>query len=395
MLDVAAAREIVLRHTKPQPAVEVGFGSDVLGQLLARDVPADIDSPPFDKSMMDGYAVRSSDCASPGTVLKVIGEVAAGAVSTNPVGVGETVRIFTGAPIPPGADGVVKQEESTVEGEGVRLHKAVKAGVNIFRRGSEMTAGQVVLPAGMVLSPFAFGLWAAVGGPPLAVVPRPRVAVIATGNELVRPNQMPVAGQIRDTNSFMLIALANRAGGVIRSFGSASDDASQMTDRIRDGLRAADILLLSGGVSVGKYDLVPDVLKSLGVEIHFHTVRMKPGKPLLFGTLGDKLVFGLPGNPVSAAVGFELFVRPAIDIMCGRTDPGPKVRRLPLSEPLTAKHDRPTYHPAVIGADSVRPLPWQGSADLRALLPANGYIVLPPGEVSFAAGDVVKVIDTR
>jgi molybdopterin molybdotransferase len=152
--------------------------------------------------------------------------------------------------------------------------------------------------------------------------------------------------------------------------------------------------VLSGGVSVGKYDLVPDVLKSLGVEIHFHTVRMKPGKPLLFGTLGDKLVFGLPGNPVSAAVGFELFVRPAIDIMCGRT-PGPKELRLPLSEPLTAKHDRPTYHPTVIGAESVRPLPWQGSADLRALLPANGYVVLPPGEVSLSAGEVVDVIDTR
>jgi molybdopterin molybdotransferase len=139
---------------------------------------------------------------------------------------------------------------------------------------------------------------------------------------------------------------------------------------------------------------VPDVLKSLGVEIHFHTVRMKPGKPLLFGTFREKLVFGLPGNPVSAAVGFELFVRPAIDIMCGRTDPGPKELRLPLSAPLTTKHDRPTYHPAVIGADSVRPLPWQGSADLRALLPANGYVVLPPGEVNLAVGEVVSAIQT-
>jgi molybdopterin molybdotransferase len=167
-----------------------------------------------------------------------------------------------------------------------------------------------------------------------------------------------------------------------------------MSESLQTALGQFDILLLSGGVSVGKYDLVPDVLKSLGVEIHFHKVRMKPGKPLLFGTLGEKLVFGLPGNPVSAAVGFDLFVRPAIDMLCGRTDPGPKELRLPLSEPLRAKHDRPTCHPAVIGADSVRPLPWQGSADLRALLPANGYVVLPVGEVSLTVGEVVTVIRT-
>jgi molybdopterin molybdotransferase len=390
MLDVAAAREIVLRHANPRAFDVVPAGTQALGRRMTEAAASDIDSPPFDKSMMDGYAVRAADCASP---LKLTGEVPAGAVSGVPVGVGEAVRIFTGAPIPAGADAVVKQEDTSVEGDHVRVEKPVKAGANIFRRGSEMRAGDLILPAGTVLTPIALGLLAAVGKTHIPVVPPAKIGVLVTGNELVEPVALPTGGQIRNTNGPMLMGLVWRAGGRPMYKGIAPDDRAEMTETIEAALSWADILVLSGGVSVGKYDLVPDVLKSLGVEIHFHTVRMKPGKPLLFGTFRDKLVFGLPGNPVSAAVGFELFVRPAIDIMCGRT-PGPKELHLPLSEALTAKHDRPTYHPAVIGPDSVRPLPWQGSADLRALLPANGYVVLPPGEVSYPTGEVVNVIQT-
>ena len=391
MLDVAAARAIVLQHAKPLPPRPEWLGPDVLGEVLAEDVAADIDSPPFDKSMMDGYAVRAADCGSP---LKLVGEVQAGAVSNVPVGAGEAVRIFTGAPIPTGADAVVKQEDTKVEGGTVQILTPVKPGVNIFRRGSEMRVGEVVVPAGTILTPVAFGLLAAAGRDRaiLKRTPQPKVAIIATGNELVEATTVPTAGQIRNTNTPMLEGLVARAGGWGCNFHMHGDERKALEAILSDAIYE-DLTVISGGVSVGKYDLVPDVLKSLGVEIHFHTVRMKPGKPLLFGTKDGKLVFGLPGNPVSAAVGFELFVRPAIDIMCGRTDPGPKELRLPLSEPLTAKHDRPTYHPAVVGSDSVRPLPWQGSADLRALLPANGYVVLPPGEVRYAAGDVVDVID--
>jgi len=394
MLDVAAAREIVLRHAKPLAARAEPLSPDVLGQVLAEDVVADIDSPPFDKSMMDGYAVRSADCASPGVLLKVVGELAAGAFLPTPVGPGEAVRIFTGAQFPPGADAVLKQEDTTVEGEVVRVQKPVKPGTNIFRRGSEMRVGEVVVPKGTVITPVALGLLAAAGrlSAKLQRHPVPRVGILATGNELVNAEETPTVGQIRNTNGPMLEALVIRAGAEVYPCGIASDDA-RLEGHLKDVLYE-DMAIISGGVSVGKYDLVPDVLKSLGVETHFHTVRMKPGKPLLFGTIEDTLVFGLPGNPVSAAVGFELFVRPAIDIMCGRSNPGPKELRVPLSEPLSAKHDRPTYHPAVVGPDSVRPLPWQGSADLRSLLPANGYIVLPPGEVRFAAGEVVSVIQS-
>lgn len=391
-LDVATAREIVLRHAKPRAFDVTPAGTPALGRRMTEAVASDIDSPPFDKSMMDGYAVLSSDCATPNGVLKLSGEVQAGALSAAELKQGEAIRIFTGAPIPSGADAVVKQEDTTVEGEAVRVQKPVKPGVNILRRGAEMRAGDVILPAGTILTPVALGLLAAVGKSHVPVIPPARVGVIVTGNELVEPIALPTGGQIRNTNGPMLMGLVSKAGGRPSYYGIATDDRAGTADRIERALDWADILLLAGGVSVGKYDLVPDVLKSLGVEIHFHTVRMKPGKPLLFGTFGDKLVFGLPGNPVSAAVGFELFVRPAIDIMCGRTDPGPKELRLSLSEPLSANHDRLTYHPAVVVADSVRPLPWQGSADLRALLPANGYVVIPPGEVKMAAGDVVDVI---
>ncbi len=391
MLSVAEAREIVFRHCNPKPRQLATLNGGVLGMVLTEDAIADIDSPPFDKSMMDGYAVRAGDCAA-GGVLKVVGEVQAGAVSAMGVNAGEAVRIFTGAPIPLGADAVVKQEETTVDGERVTMRKPVNGGANILRRGEEMRAGEVVLPAGTVIGPVAVGLLAAVGKAPAPVHPCPKVGIIATGNELVDPFTVPTGGQIRNTNGPMLAALVFRDGGITRSWGIATDEEGRLASLVRQAIQTDDIIVLSGGVSVGKYDLVPNVLKSLGVQVHFHKVNMKPGKPLLFGTLGDKLVFGLPGNPVSALLGFELFVGPAIRILGGHTDPGPRELKLPLSEPLTANHDRPTYHPAVVGEGSVRPLPWKGSADLRALLPANGYVLLPPGEVKYDAGDVMDVI---
>ena len=391
MLSVAKAREVVLRHATPlSPRAEL-LAPDVLGQILAEDVTADIDSPPFDKAMMDGYAVRAAD----GAALKLVGEVQAGVVSAEVVDAGEAVRIFTGAPIPPGADAVVKQEDTTAEGERVTIHKVVKPGANVLYRGSEMRAGEVVVSAGTVLTPTALGVLAAAGRDRVLLnrVPPPSIAIIATGNELVDATEVPKDGQIRNTNTPMLYALAEKSGGRACDFHTHGDDRKALESIISDATYE-DVTIISGGVSVGKYDLVPDVLKSLGVEVHFHKVHMKPGKPLLFGTLGGKLVFGLPGNPVSALLCFELFVGPAIRLLAGHTDPGPKELRLPLSESLAANHDRPTYHPAVVGEESVRPLPWKGSADLRALLPANGYVLLPPGEVKYDVGAVVGVIRT-
>jgi molybdopterin molybdotransferase len=222
------------------------------------------------------------------------------------------------------------------------------------------------------------------------------VGIVVTGDELVEANMKPMAGQIRNSNGPMLTALTVRSGALPRYLGIAPDDEAILTSVIKEGLSTTNVLLLAGGVSVGQFDLVPKVLQSLGVTIHFHQVRMKPGKPLLFGSKGDCLVFGLPGNPVSAFVSFELFVRPTLRTLAGKPAAWHPTIRATLAEAFTTTNDRPTYHPVKLhghrdGA-TVTPLPWFSSADLRALLAANSLMALPAGEVNYAAGDVVDVV---
>jgi molybdopterin molybdotransferase len=256
-----------------------------------------------------------------------------------------------------------------------------------------MTAGEMVLSAGMVLTPAALGLAAAVGRSSASMYPAPRVGVLATGNELVGADAIPGPGQIRNSNGAMLLAQSARAGAVVRDLGIGRDDRDELRRLAYEGLTTSDVLLLAGGVSAGKLDLVPDVLRSLGVEVHFHKVRMKPGKPLLFGTMGKKLVFGLPGNPVGAYVAFELFVRPALRALAGHTAAGPAIRSLELAERLAVSNDRPTFHPARLDGMQVRPIHWFGSADLRGLLAVDAVIVLPPGSIEYEVGRVVDVIE--
>ncbi len=392
MLEVADAREIVLTHAKPLTPLRTPMKPEAVGRVLAEDVRADIDSPPFAKSMMDGYAVRAADCTTP-VELRIVEEIPAGAVPTKAIAAGECARIFTGAPVPDGADAVVMQERTEPLGERVRVRDTgLSPGRNVMPRGKEMTAGDVVLSAGSVLNPVAFGVLASVGRSEVAAIPAPRVAILATGDELVEANAVPGPGQIRNSNGPMLSALVHRAGGVPRYLGIVRDDLGELRTRIGQALADADVLLLTGGVSVGKLDLVPGVLEELGVVAIFHKVRMKPGKPLLFGTRGNTLVFGLPGNPVSGLVGFELFVRPALRKLSGHTDPGPKTATLPLAADLSANHDRPTYSPGKLEGGLVRPLTWAGSGDLRSMLMADAFIVLPPGEVRLKVGKQVSVV---
>jgi molybdopterin molybdotransferase len=393
MLSVAEAHGIVLRQTKRLPPENTPLFASALGRVLATDVAADLDSPPFTKSMMDGYAVRSAD-AIPGADLRVVEEVPAGAMPNRAVGPGEAVRLFTGAPVPDGADAVVMQEKTEpLNGGRVRIaDPAVSPGRNVLARGKEMTVGEVVIATGTVLSPAAIGLLAVVGKTSVSAYPAPRVNVLATGNELVEPNARPGPGQIRNSNGPMLVAQAARAGATPRNLGIARDETAHLAAMIREGLATADVLLLAGGVSVGAFDLVPRALADEGVKSHFHHVRMKPGKPLFFGSRDDTLVFGLPGNPVSSFIGFELFVRPALRVLAGHPDPGPRSVTLPLTEPLTANHDRPTYHPAQLEDRRVRPLPWFGSPDLRGILTADALLVLPPGPVKYDAGSPAEVV---
>jgi molybdopterin molybdotransferase len=302
---------------------------------------------------------------------------------------------MTGAPTPEGADAVIPHEQTTAEGNSVHIPRAVRAGESILDRAREIRTGEVVVPAGTRLTPQAIGLLAAVGRTNVQAHRRPGVAVLATGDELVEADRRPGPGQIRNSNGAMLVALANQAGADVRYIGIARDDRAALMELIGQGLDTADVLVLAGGVSAGKFDLVPALLSELGMTPHFHKVRMKPGKPLLFGTKGSKLVFGLPGNPVSSFVGFELFVRPALRKMMGHVKPGPAFVKLPLAGPVRSKSDRPTYAPARLEtADSLRlqPSDWFGSADLRGLLAADALIELPAGAVELNAGDLVPAL---
>lgn len=395
MLEVADALAEVLSRCRPKEPVTETLVFGLNGRVLAADIRADQDSPAFDKSLRDGYAVRSANTGD----RQIVETIAAGAVPTRAVGDGECARIFTGAPIPAGADAVVMQEDAEVLPDGrVRFGGTVRPGQWVFRRGAEMRAGEVVIPAGTVVTPAVAGVLASVGSVNLLVYPGLMASVVPTGNELVDAFAKPGPGQLRNSNGPMLEALVESAGAVAMADGGfVSDNPASLRAAFQQELSAdRDVLLVAGGVSVGDHDLVPKVLAELGVEIHFRQVRMKPGKPLLFGTKGDTLVFGLPGNPVSAFVCFELFVRPALRKLAGHADPGPRTVRLPLAESVSEVNDRPTYRPAKLEVAEVgwevRPLPWGGAPDLRSLLAADALLVLPAGDARYDRGTPVPVI---
>ncbi len=399
MLEVADALATILKHAKPLKTEVAALTTAALGQVLAADIVADMDSPPFPKSLRDGYAVRSADCDSPNAELKVVEEVPAGKMPTKPVGAGEASRIFTGAPLPDGADAVVMQEDAqALDGGRVKITDTnVKSRQHVYAQGTEMKAGAVVLARGTPINPAAFGVLASVGKTAVPAFPFPRVGIIVTGDELVEANMKPKPGQIRNSNGSMLTALTVRGGGLPRYLGIARDDRAITKSLVAEGIDVSDVVLIAGGVSVGDFDLVPEVLKELGVTIHFRQIRVKPGKPLLFGTTEKgKLVFGLPGNPVSSFVGFELFVRPAIRILGGHLEAGPRTIRLPLAEGLAESNDRPTYRPAKLelgeGGWSVRPLPCSGSPDLVGLQPADVLLSLPAGDARADRGAIVDVV---
>lgn len=401
MLSVAQAQAKVRERVRPLEARMLRLGPDVLGLVLAEDVASDLDMPPYDKALMDGYALRAADLPEGRGDLRVIEEVSAGKTPKLPLGPGQATRIMTGAPLPVGADAVVMIERTrTLDGGLVRVEdRPPKPEQNILRRGREMRTGEVVLAKGTRLRPQELGLLATVGRAHAKVQPAARVAILSTGDELVEPPTLPGPGQIRNGNGPMLTAQAARAGAAAEYLGIARDQNSDLKAKVSEGL-GLDVLVLSGGVSAGKLDLVPGVLEECGVEAVFHKVEMKPGKPVFFGVHirsdgGDTAVFGLPGNPVSALVCFELFVRPAIRLLMG-LEPGPRLVKAKLAQDFAYRSDRPTYHPAVLALIDdgwqVRPVPWFGSPDLRGVAPGNSFVVFPPGEQAKRAGEVFEVL---
>lgn len=411
MISVAEALEQIRSQARPLSPVSLAAGT-ALGQTLAEDISSDIDSPPWDKSLMDGYAVRAADVSSDGTVLTVLEEITAGKVPTKPLIAGTCSRIMTGAPLPTGADAVVVVERSeALDVARVRLNVSAKPEQNILRRAASMQRGSVVLRAGQTVRPIEVGVLAEVGRTNVLVTRRPRVAILSTGDELVEAAQSPAPGQIRNSNGPMLAALVAATGAEPIALGIARDNEADLQEKIARGLEA-DMLLLSGGVSAGLLDLVPKTLASLGVREVFHKVNLKPGKPVWFGTeertnslpepaseaqskleTHPTLVFGLPGNPVSTLVCFGLFVKPALAQLAGLSVQA-LTRPAALTKDFQQRDARPTYFPAVLShdghCDHVTPLAWRGSADLRALADANCLAYFPAGEYTYPAGQVIE-----
>jgi molybdopterin molybdotransferase len=397
MLEVATALTRLLDAVSSLEAVDLPL-QKALGRTLAERVVADRDFPPTDRSAMDGFAVRAANCDEAGRVLVVTGEVRAGEdAGATVVGQGEAVRIFTGGVIPRGADAVVVvelAEENRPSGT-VLFKDRPTAGQHIRRRGEDLKAGESVLEPGTTVRAAEIGALAAVGRTRVRVIRTPRVAVISTGDEVVEPELTPAPHQIRNSNARMLLAQLQSAGVDARYLGIARDERAALDAAIADGL-TADVLLLTGGVSVGAYDLVGAALARAGCDVLFHNVAMRPGKPILAAKRGPCLVLGLPGNPISAFTGFHVFVAPALRKLMGDPQPVAAPLRATLLEPLRRRPGRLTYHLARLswreGKAFVAPVPSASSGDVLSLVRANAFIVAPGDAQPIPAGDEVDVV---
>ena len=414
----------ILRQLKPLEPIELQL-LDAQGCVLVEDVMVPVALPPFENSSMDGYAVRTTDTqgadASHPAVLTVIGDVAAGSGELPTVGPGQTARIMTGAPLPPGAEAVVPVEwtdgglgEGPVTGMRagsldpggatgqVRVHRPAEARAHVRAKGSDVKAGDRALAAGTVLGPPQISLLAAIGRGTVRVRPRPRVVVLSTGSELVQPDEELRSGQIYDSNSFALTAAARDAGAIAYRVGAVADDATTLRDTIEDQLVRADLMVTTGGVSVGAYDVVKEALSYAADEdepgsgVEFRKLAMQPGKPQGFGSIGPDHtpLLALPGNPVSSYVSFELFVRPAIRTLMGLTDVHrPRARaKLTADRPLTSPRGRRQFLRARYTDGTVTPVGGAGSHLVAALAQADALIVVPEDAESVAPGTEVEVV---
>jgi molybdopterin molybdotransferase len=399
MLTVAEAKEIILPAARTH-SPRVTPLSEALHRVLSEDVTSPIDLPLWDNSAVDGYAVRASDVADASENnpihLRVLAEAPAGTAVNVQLEPQACVRIFTGAPIPKGADAVVMQEDTRPHHEGyIAVIESVDMGESIRRAGDDVTKGEVVLRAGTLLGPSQLGMAAATGLAQLLVYPRPRVGVLVTGAEIVEPGQKLHPGQIHDSNSFALSAFVKEAGCEPVELGIADDTREDLHEKIDYGLSECDAVITVGGVSVGEYDLVKDVLAELGCEQKLWKIAMRPGKPFVFGTREDKLVFGLPGNPVSAAVTFLLLVRPALLKMRGLAGIELPSVSAEATEDFANDGDRPHYMRANLQQDGdrwlVRPMPRQGSHVISSIANANSLVEVPEA-TTIPRGHSVKVI---
>ena len=394
MISVADAQAHILAQvTRVAPPEVVALGA-CLGRVLAEDVLADFDVPPTANSAVDGYAVRSEDIPSDGSrELTVVAELAAGAVWDGVLGPGEALRIMTGAPMPAGGGTAYPQEIVERSGRSVRIRPG-PAGVNVRHRGEDVQAGSVVLAAGTALRPQELGVAASLGLPQLLVHQRPRVAILSTGDEVAEPGDSRKPGQIFDSNRFSLHGLVHAAGGQTTDHGIVPDLYDVLHARLRTAAATADVVLTSGGVSVGDHDLVKAVLQDAG-GIDFWQVAMQPGRPLAVGRIGSAHFFGLPGNPVASMLTFHLFVRPALWKLAGRRELFPPRFHAVAMEPMSKKAGRREFKRGILSYQGER---WevritgpQGSGILTSMTLANCFVVIEEERGDVAAGDRVSV----
>jgi molybdenum cofactor synthesis domain-containing protein len=399
MISVAEAVQIVRQQT-PVLASETVQIEAAMGRVLAQDIVADSDLPPFDRSQMDGYAVRAENVKSAPVRLRIVGESAAGRGWHHKLEEGQAVRIMTGAPVPAGADSVQQVElahelkDKTV----VELLESVEVGRSIVKQGAEIRAGETILNAGTTINAAMMAVLAAFGYAKVEVFRRPRVGVLATGTELVPIDQKPGQDQIRDSNNYSIGAYAELAGAVVERLPLSGDETSLLKKQIMDAAERCDMIVTSGGVSMGVYDVTKSALKELDAEIFFERVALRPGKPTVFARLPNgTLVFGLPGNPVSVSVTFNLFARAALRAMQGATEPALKQETAALARSAKGTKERESYLPAQLTTNDdgeliAFPLKWGGSSDFVAFAVATALVIVPADVKTIEAGSLVNVL---
>jgi len=384
------ARELVLREVGLNAQVQPILLAEAEGRVLAEEILADRDYPPFRRSARDGFAIRAAD--APGE-LRVLGQVRAGEAFSGSVGPSEAVEIMTGAPLPEGADAVVMVEHTERVGERVRIRSAIKSGDNFTPRGADAAASEMVLHAGRRIGFAEAAALASMGRVAVVVYGRPRVAILPTGDELVETSESPSPVQIRNSNAISLTYQVRRAGGIPQVLPIARDNAESLRRLIEQGLKA-DLLLISGGVSAGKYDLVKTVLTELGAKFFFERVAIQPGQPLAFGKAQGKYFFGLPGNPGSTMITFETIARAALEKMQGIADPVLPLLKARLTKPVSQKTGLTRFLPANLSPEgsTVEPAVSGGSGDLPALARCNAFLVTNPDREAWAAGEDIRVL---
>ena len=399
MISVAEAIAIVMRQTRALPSESVPLW-EACGRFLAYDIIADSDLPPFDRSQMDGYAVRAADTKDAPVTLKIVGESAAGNGWHQEMKPGEAVRIMTGAPLPAGADSVQQVEYTRdIDPSLVEIQQPVSLGRSVVTRGSEVTSGTRILSAGEQINPAMLATLASFGYAQVKLGSRPRVAVLATGSELVAVDQQPGPDQIRDSNNYSIGSYAKLAGAEVERLPLAGDDTALLKQQIHEASERSDLVITSGGVSMGVYDFTKAALFDLGSEVFFERVALRPGKPTVFARLPNgTLVFGLPGNPVSVSVTFNLFARAAILRLQGAKEPILPEQRAILALDIKGSLDRESYLPAKLRTDEMgrliaEPLKWGGSSDFVAFTRATALIIVPAVPAKQLAGSVVRIVN--